>query len=231
MSKNPLYIDLTLTLSEQSPTYPGKTRFKRKICRFYEQGVRLDDIESSTGIGTHMDAPNHFYPQLPGIDQLEVSRFIASACVLNIADQVVNNPDFLVTAQHMEQWEAHYGKVPDQSLFLIHTGWSQFWLEEKYCFEDSQGICHFPGIDASAAQFLVDRNVVGVGIDTMGVDAGFCVTFDAHKILLQEKIYILENVANLLRLPATGAIVYAFPMKIADAPEAPVRIIASLNSS
>jgi kynurenine formamidase len=225
---NPFYLDLTHTLSEQSPRYPGKTGFKRKICRFYEQGVRLDDIELSTGIGTHIDAPNHFYPDLPGVDKLEISRFIATACIFNIADQVVDNADFLVTAQHIENWESRYGKIPEQALFLIHTGWSQFWFEEKYCLEDSQGICHFPGIDASAAQFLVNRQVTGVGIDTMGIDAGFCVAFEAHKILLLQKIYILENVANLAQLPATGATVYAFPMKIADAPEAPVRIIAYL---
>ncbi len=225
----PKYIDLTHTLSESIGVYPGKTPFKRKIYQIEEHHARMDDMELSMGIGTHIDAPRHFCPELGGADQLEISHFFAPGCVINLADQVQNNADFLATAADLEHWEkTQQTQIPKDSICFIYTGWSQYWQEEKFCAVDSQGKCHFPGIDTTAAELLVSRGVIGVGIDTMGIDAGISDTYPVHKILLPKKIYILENVANLELLPPLGAAIYAFPMKIADAPEAPVRLVAVL---
>jgi len=74
----------------------------------------------------------------------------------------------------------------------------------------------------------VERKVSGVGIDTASVDYGQSKDFQTHRILYAQNIYGLENVANLDRLPPTGALLIALPMKIKGGTGGPVRIVAVL---
>ena len=86
---------------------------------------------------------------------------------------------------------------------------------------------HFPGIDSSAARWLAaERRVKAVGIDTPSIDYGQSKTFDTHRILLGENIPAFENVAALDRLPSTGSLVVALPMKIRGGSGGPLRIVA-----
>ena len=86
----------------------------------------------------------------------------------------------------------------------------------------------FQGIHENASKWLVkNRNISGVGIDTMSIDYGQSKTYPSHHILYKENIFGLENVANLDKLPETGYIVYALPMKIGRGSGAPVRIFAT----
>jgi kynurenine formamidase len=178
-------IDLTHTLSEETLVYPGKTPFSRVICANCEAGYSLHDISLNTGIGTHMDAPNHF-------------------CFGGGMDSV-------------------------SLLKLFHTGWDRYWGTERFCEPDEQGVCHFPGISEEAAHFLVKRGVGVVGIDAMGIDVGINREYIAHKILLGARIPLVENLACLRDLPAIGTTVYMLPMKIKDAPEAPIRAMAIID--
>jgi kynurenine formamidase len=75
---------------------------------------------------------------------------------------------------------------------------------------------------------FVERKVAGVGIDTASVDRGQSKDFQTHRILYSHDIYGLENVANLDRVPTTGALVIALPMKIKGGTGGPVRIVAVL---
>lgn len=220
------YIDLTHTLTESIPAWPGKTPFKRIVCANYEAGYKLEDMSLSQGIGTHIDAPMHFFPQGKGVDQIALSQLIAPLQVMDISNEIGDEADFLITAQHILNWEEAHGRIESASIFLINTGWARFWMTEKYCPQDDNGRCHFPGIDKAAAELLLARQIAGVGIDTMSIDQGCAEEFIAHLVLLPADIYIIENLVNLDLLPARGAIGYALPMKIADAPEAPLRMIA-----
>jgi kynurenine formamidase len=86
---------------------------------------------------------------------------------------------------------------------------------------------HFPGYSADAAKFLVEgRNVLGLGIDTLSIDYGPSKDFAVHRYTLAHSLYHLENVANLDRAPAHGAIVVVAPMKLEGGSGGPVRILA-----
>lgn len=224
------YIDLTYELGETTPPYPGKTCFTRVINANYENGYCTEDINLSTGIGTHMDSPKHFFPTLPAIDNIAISSLVAYACVMNVSHNVLNNVDYLITVDDVMEWESKNGKILQNSIFLAYTGWSNLWSSEKYCYVDNDGICHFPGFSAQAVKLLAQRKVKGVGIDTMGIDAGCVVRFEAHEILLKQNIFLLENLTALDQLPPTGAIIIALPLKIKNAPEAPVRAIAIIEA-
>ena len=117
---------------------------------------------------------------------------------------------------------------------LVRTGWGKYWPDPKrYLGTDEHGAkavpkLHFPGISGEASHLLVDRKVSGVGIDTASVDYGQSKDFQTHRILYAQNIYGLENVANLDRLPPTGALLIALPMKIKGGTGGPVRIVAVL---
>jgi kynurenine formamidase len=80
-----MIIDLTHSLSESIPIYPSKTRFSRKKHEL-KNGVCLNDISLSSGIGTHMDAPRHFYAEGKSIDQIPLERFFVNAFFLILCD-------------------------------------------------------------------------------------------------------------------------------------------------
>ena len=89
---------------------------------------------------------------------------------------------------------------------------------------------HFPGYSSDAAKFLVEgRNVLGLGIDTLSIDYGSSKDFAVHRYTLGHSLYHLENVANLDRAPAHGAIVVVAPMKLEGGSGGPVRIFALLR--
>jgi len=221
-------IDLTHTLSEQTLVYPGKTPFSRVICANCEAGYRLDDMSLNTGIGTHMDAPNHFCFR-GGIDSLSLLNCFGVGCVIHLENRVGNNIDYGISRSDIEEWEAVHGEIPPGSLVLFHTGWDRYWGTERFCEPDQQGVCHFPGISDEAAHVLVKRKVAVVAIDTMGIDVGINQEYSAHKILLGARIPLVENIACLSDLPATGSMIYMLPMKIKDAPEAPIRAMAIIE--
>jgi kynurenine formamidase len=86
---------------------------------------------------------------------------------------------------------------------------------------------HFPGYSLDAARFLVEgRNVFGLGIDTLSADCGTSPDFPVHHYALAHSVYQLEDVANLDRVPSTGAIVVVAPMKLEGGSGSPVRILA-----
>lgn len=116
---------------------------------------------------------------------------------------------------------------------LLHTGWGARWPDRKRYFgsetPDDATTLHFPGYSREAAEWLVrERQIRGVGIDTASIDYGPSQDFPVHRVLNTANVYGLENIANLDRVPATGATLIAMPMKIAGGTGGPVRIVVVL---
>jgi len=183
--------------------------------------------------GTHLDAPIHFAEGKETADTIPVDRLVGPAVVIDISGACAKNPDYLLSVDDIKQWESAHGRLPEKAILLVHTGWGRFWGDKrKYLGTDVPGDTahlHFPGISAEAARLLVgERKIDGVGIDTASLDYGPSKNFMTHRILTGANLYGLENIANLERLPATGATLIALPMKIRGGTGGPVRIIAIL---
>lgn len=211
-------IDLTYSLSESTVVHAVKTPFTRKVCACYEKGAKYEDMTLSTGVGTHMDAPHHFFPEGKTIDQIPLEQCFGPACVLHL--DVV---DYAISADDIERWEEANGQIEAGSIVFAHTGWDRLWGREEF-------VCTFPGFSEEAAKLLVKRKVKGVGIDTTGIDPWNVERGLAHIVFLKEGIWLVENLANLGKLPPKGSYVYVLPMKIEGAPEAPVRAFAQIKN-
>lgn len=236
-------VDLTQPLGPDTPVIdlppqfassPGVTL--EEISRFDERGPAWywNTLHLGEHTGTHFDAPIHWITgkDLPdnACDTIPVHRFIGPACVVDVESEVEENPDFLFTPAHLEAWEDEHGRVPEGSWVLLRTGWSRRRGKEAFLNVGDDGP-HSPGFHQDTSKLLAhDRDVLGVGVETVGTDAGQAGGFDPpfpnHSIMHGAGKFGLASLVNLDRLPATGAVVIAAPLKIVEGSGSPLRVLA-----
>jgi kynurenine formamidase len=184
--------------------------------------------------GTHFDAPVHWVTGRDlaenACDTIPVRRFVGPACVLDVTRDVEADTDFLLTPERVEAWEAEHGRIPAGAWVLLRTGWSRRRDAASILNVAADGP-HSPGFDARTSAMLAhERDVLGVGVETIGTDAGQAGTFEPpfpnHTIMHGAGKFGLASLCNLDQLPATGAIVIAAPLKIVGGSGSPVRVIA-----
>jgi len=151
-------------------------------------------------------------------------------------DKCDSNRDYLLTVADVKKWEEQFGKIPGNAWVIMYTGIdTKFYPDKEKVFGTSKtGLeaipeLSFPGFSAEVVEFLVrERNIKGIGLDTPSIDYGKSTDFKVHQILFAADKLAIENIANLDKLPATGAILYALPMLIKDGTGAPARVFAVL---
>jgi len=235
-------IDLTQSLSAETPILPLPPQFTntpgfelRELSRYDERGPAWYWNAFSTGehTGTHFDAPIHWVSgkDLPdnSVDRIPPKQFIGPACVIDVAAKVEKDPDFLLTPQAVKDWESQHGKIPAGAWVLLRTGWSRRKGADYINLKDD-GL-HTPGWSKECSQFLAhERDILGVGVETVGTDAGKAVNFDPpfsnHFFMHGSGKFGLASLTNLDQLPATGAVVIAAPLKIVNGSGSPLRVIA-----
>ena len=236
-------VDLTQPLGPSTPVIglppmfaasPGVTidvisRYDEKGPAWYWNTIRMGEHT-----GTHFDAPVHWITgrDLPNnaCDTIPASRFIGSAFVIDVSADVSRDPDFLLTPERLEQWEAEHRRISRGAWVLLRTGWSRRRDAASIINADADGP-HSPGFDARTSKLLAeDRDVLGVGVETIGTDAGqagtFSPPFPNHAIMHGAGKFGLASLCNLDQLPPTGAIVIAAPLKIVTGSGSPLRVIA-----
>lgn len=225
-------VDLTHPLDARSPYWPEgapQSPFHASVVSTYDHGGYFARVVTlPEHFGTHMDAPAHFDPKGLTVDQIPVWKFLRPAVVVDVSEKVKSNSDYRVTAQDIQDWEKVHGPIPKESVVFFRTGWAERWPSQKnYMNQDSQGVLHFPGLSVEAARFLIEHaHPVAIGIDTGSIDYGPSKDFEVHHLTMSAGLYHLENVANLDRLPARGADVIAFPMKLRGGSGGPARVVA-----
>ena len=183
--------------------------------------------------GTHIDAPRHFFEPGQTVDEIPLERLMGPAACVDVVQQCVADRDYQATVEDFQAWERTHGASLEERIVLIRTGFASRWPDrEKYLGTAEQGRAavaklHFPGLDPTAADWLVTRRRVRmVGIDTASIDHGQTRDYPTHVRLFRDGVPALENVAHLEALPPSGFTLVALPMKIAGGSGAPCRIVA-----
>ena len=236
-------IDLTQPLGPNTPVIglppifassPGVTievisRYDGKGPAWYWNTLRFGEHT-----GTHFDAPVHWVTgkDLPNnaCDTIPARQFVGPACVIDVTADVDRNPDFLLTVGRLEGWEREHGRVPRGAWVLLRTGWSRRTDPASFLNVAADGP-HSPGFEPATSKVLAhDRDVLGVGVETIGTDAGQAGTFNPpfpnHTIMHGAGKFGLASLCNLDRLPPTGALVIAAPLKIVNGSGSPLRVLA-----
>lgn len=217
-------IDLTHPLGPNTPSWTGSCGFSHDIKLDYDEhttdvSFRVQQIKMHAGVGTHMDAPAHIIPGGLSIDQLSIDHFLAPCVVINVSDQA--HERYSISTEDINQWESTHGPIPSNAFVICYTGWDRFWDNPKQYHNNHV----FPAVSGSAAQMLLDRNIVGLGIDTMSPDRPEDKEYAVHAALLGAGKYIVENVAYAASLPPVGAYSLALPIKTIGGTEAPIRLV------
>jgi kynurenine formamidase len=236
-------VDLTQPLGPETPVIglppqfgasPGVTM--NTISKFDDKGPGWywNTISMGEHTGTHFDAPVHWITgkDLPDnrCDTIPAKRFVGAACVIDVSSDVAKNEDFLLMPEHVEAWEKQHGRIPAGAWVLLRTDWSKRSDAKKFLNVGSDGP-HSPGFHKSTSQLLAkDRDVLGVGVETVGTDAGQAGGFDPpfpnHSTMHGAGKFGLASLVNLDQLPPTGAVVIAAPLKIVNGSGSPLRVIA-----
>ena len=234
-------VDLTAPLSNETPILMlppefGQTaRFElEEISRYDDRGPAWywNNFRTGEHTGTHFDAPNHWVSGKDGDDVASVPahRLIAPAAVLDFSSQAADDPDFLLEIDHVRQWESEHGELPRGGWLLLRTGWDSRTTQEAMLNADDTGP-HTPGVSVECARWIAEESpVTGLGVETVGTDAGAAHSFDpafpCHSFLMGNDKYGLTQLQNLDRLPPTGAVVIAGPLPIVTGSGSPARVLA-----
>jgi kynurenine formamidase len=229
-------VDLTHAFDDGTvywPTSPSRFELERLAWGPTEAGYfySANRFCSPEHGGTHLDAPIHFAEGGWTAEAIPLERLIAPAVVLDVTAQAAADRDYRLTAADVATWEAEHGAIPAGAIILLRTGWSRFWpTPESYLGSSVPGDAsqlHFPSYGEAAARLLVEeRRVAALGVDTASIDYGQSKDFLVHRLAAAANVPGLENLAYLDRLPATGSLLVALPMKIAGGSGGPLRAVA-----
>jgi len=240
-------IDLTQPLSEDTPVLklpppfentPGLTR--HEISRYDDRGPAWawDWLEIGEHVGTHFDAPIHWVSGREGEDVASVpaQKLVGAAAVIDKSAEGAADPDFLLTVADIRAFEDDHGPLPAGGWLLLRTGWDARAHDEAAFLNADETGPHTPGFDVECARWIAEESpLVGVGVETVGTDAGAAHAFDppfpVHHFVLGAGRYGLTQLANLDRLPPTGAVLVVAPLKLVGGTGSPARVLALVPRS
>jgi kynurenine formamidase len=225
-------VDLTHTLSPRFPYIPIRDlTFPIRIIQigdFDKDGVYSNRWELTEHNGTHIDAPNHFVKNARGLDELAATELIVPAAVIDFRAQTKANPDAQLTVADVQAWERAHGRLPERAAVLLWSGWeSRAGSQAAFINADNKRTMHFPGFSEAVVAFLVkERNVIGIGTDTLSIDNGPDLHFTAHRTLFAADKWALECLAHLGDVPPVGATLIVGATKVEHASGGPARVLA-----
>lgn len=230
---------VVIDLPPQFASSPGFTM--EAISAYDDKGPAWywNTIHLGEHTGTHFDAPVHWITGKEHAnnrtDTIPARQFIGPACVIDVSSEVAQNEDFLLTPQHVLDWENQHGKIPAGTWVLLRTDWSKRTGRDAFLNIKADGP-HSPGWHKDCVQFLAEeRDVLGVGVETVGTDAGQAGMFDppfpCHTIMHGAGKFGLASLRNLDQLPPVGAVVIAAPLKIVNGSGSPLRVLALVSQA
>jgi len=239
-------VDLTAKLESGTPLIQLPPPFANtipfslhEISRYDERGPAWywNDISTGEHTGTHFDAPVHWITGKDGLDVagVPVRNMIAPAAVLDFSAEAAD-PDFLLEPEHIRKWETVHGPLPEGGWLLYRTGWDVRSGSQQEFLNANETGPHTPGVSVACARWIAEEApVIGIGVETVGTDAGAAHSFDppfpCHSALLGAGKFGLTQLQNLAALPPTGAVVVAGPLPIVGGSGSPARVLALVERS
>jgi kynurenine formamidase len=211
-------VDLTRTLDEDTEIWPGTAPLEVvsgesiEIDGSFTRRVIIDEHS-----GTHFDAPSHFAEGAWHVAEVPAERLVCPVHVIDISARASNDPRVTLTVGDIADHEQTYGRISDGCAVFLRTDWLG---------ASSSDRLRFPGFGVSAARMLVEqRSVIGLGIDTLGVDPGHATDFPIHReVTLPRGIWHVENLTGLADVPSVGGWAVIGVPRIAGASGFPARV-------
>ena len=214
-------IDLTHSLEPFMPAWPTQARFGSVVYDSYDYGgAALHSlIMMSEHTGTHIDAPKHFIKGGLPIDELPLKTIMGRGVHIDALDLGARG---LLEPGAIEAFEKKNGEIKKGDIVMFRFGW-----DKKYRLEPDAGdyLKDWPGLSKEAAGYLAKKDIGAVGCDALAIDVFGSSEYAAHHVLLGRGIPVIENIANLDKVPAFSFVI-GLPNKFKGGSGSPIRLIA-----
>ena len=233
-------VDLTHPLTNESPYWGGMPDGVVDLCNTffdYDQfpdilRCRIQTYKFPGQFGTHVDFPVHFEPGLASSSDFGVASMAYPLVVIDLTAKVAENVEYAITVDDILAFEAENGRIPEGSFVALRTDWYKRWPDNNALNNfDEEGGEHCPGWSLPALKFLYEeRGIAMNGHETFDTDASVEAAkagdLACERYVLTRGSLQLEAMANLDKVPATGAIIFVAWPHIEDATGLPVRAVA-----
>jgi kynurenine formamidase len=217
-------LDLTQPLDERTVLWPDELPFEAVGPAEYDaDGFWSRRFSSPEHAGTHLDAPAHCVEGGAAVGDIAAEQLVRPVVRIDARALCGGDPAWLLRAADVEAWESQHGRIPSGAAVLLCTGWDAYREDAARYAGDPLA---FPGFGTDAATLLVRRGVAGIGIDTLGVDAGAATDFAVHRITLPAGLWHLEGLIGLADVPPTGATLVVGALRLPGASGTPARVFA-----
>src|SRR5918993_4351280 len=179
--------DLTQTITPETPVFPGNPQPVIEPLRTFEKdGYYANKLTFAEHTGTHLDAPAHLIPDAAFSNDLPVQQFFAPLAVIDISERTLSDPDAQVMPEDLLAWESEHGPLPAGAFVAMNSGWdARIGDPASFINKGDDNLLHFPGFHEDATAFLVEeRDITGIGVDTLSLDFGASQDFGTHLTLL-----------------------------------------------
>jgi len=220
-------IDLSRTLEEHMPSYPTHSKYFHCLWGSYWHGGRslTYQLVMNEHNGTHVDAPAHFISDAKPhahvtIENVPLTNLIGRGARLQCRGFKENDyvPKSFVTA-----WEAKHGVLQAGDIVVFDFGWAEHWGLRP---ADKRYLENWPGVSMEAAEYLLEKKVAAIGVDTLSPDPPAALSSKPiHPVVLEKQMLIIENLCNLDELP-DFFLFLALPLKIRAGSGSPIRAVA-----
>jgi arylformamidase len=205
----PKIYDISVPLSEKTLPYPGDVPFSKQA-ELLAGRITVTSFTMSAHLGTHVDAPKHFFVDGEGIDQWPLNKLIGPACVLDLRGlKTIDAAD--IDESLVQPGDIVFCKTDNGP----HLRQNEFWPE-------------FVGLTLKAAEKLVQLTTSAVGIDYLSIENGE--TFEVHPFLLQAEVPIIETI-DLTEVPAGRYYASCLPLRVVGGDGAPARAVLIAEES
>ena len=217
-------VDLTYLIHEGMATCPSPWHPIVEVTILGRHGIENRETRKvvlGTHTGTHCDAPRHFVPGGKTVDELSLDMLIGPAFVVDFSNSQPSQE------KDVADFERQLGdRCPER--VVMRFDWSEHWGKMKYYTDH-------PFISQAAAQWLVDRGVRLLAMDTPMPDnpahaQGSELDSPNHNILLGNGVILVEYLCNLKELQQREIELIVLPLKILDGDGSPVRCVAIESS-
>ena len=222
--------DMTHELFEDFPTYFGSPQFSKKaLFNHAEHHFGVNELTIVEHTGTHIDAPMHMAVDGQSVAEIPVNNLIAPLCVVDIAARAEGDADTQVTPDDLNAWISANGDIPQNACVAMNSGWASKLGSEGFRNADADGGQHYPGFHVEAVAMLMEETgAMSIAVDTLSLDHGLSADFASHFTWLPSGRFGIECIANLDKMPTTGATLVIGAPKFRGCTGGPARIFAML---
>ncbi len=225
-------VDLTNTFGVATPVWSGFGQATMSAASdptthepytIEKHGFRTTFYSMVGQYGTHVDPPAHFASDGVTMDKIPLKDMILPLVVFDETPLLADDPNHALSVSDIEAWEQENGKVPQGSFAALRTDMSKDWEADPERFKRYP----FPAWSLDAIKFLIEqRGVTAIGHESLDTDT--TESMESEVWLLQNGHYQIEVMANLDKVPATGAIIVVTWPKVQNGLGFPARAIAIL---